>query len=282
MKMPWSYDEWGCKFVRLNKIDMGQIKGHPLREWSQLKKYKFPDANGPKLYEGMEDRFIDSDGKYILTGIFMFLFERLHALRGFENVLLDLLINQEKISNLADRIVEFNIAIIDNIASRFPGRIHGIHVTDDWGTETASFISPALFKEFFEPRYRRIIDVAKGYNWHFWLHTCGKVDGLIDSFIDLGIDVLNMQQPLVMGIENLGERFGGRVCFAGTCDIQHSLPVKTLPEIETEVKLIVEKLGTDDGGLFVMEYGDGISIGVARERLEFMLQAFLEHDRWKR
>ena len=45
----------------------------------------------------MEQKFEGSEGKYIKTGIFMLLFERMHALRGFENVLTDFYLKKEKI-----------------------------------------------------------------------------------------------------------------------------------------------------------------------------------------
>jgi len=88
----------------------------------------------------------------------MLLFERMHALRGFANTLTDLYLERERIELLADRIVEFDLGIIQNISERFPGRIHGLLFSDDWGTEENVFIKPQLWREFFKPRYKRIFD----------------------------------------------------------------------------------------------------------------------------
>lgn len=273
-------DEWGCLWVRSEEANMGQVKGHPLQDWKALESFAWPDPDDPAFYEGMEERFTGSEGKYVVTGLFMLLFERLHSLRGFENTLTDLYLEQEKIEMLADRIVEFDIAIIKNISGRFPGAIHGLSFTDDWGTERATFIRPAQWDEFFKPRYKRIFDAIKASGWHVWMHSCGKVDGIIESLIGIGVDVLNLQQPRVLGIEETGKRFAGRVCFSSTCDIQHTLPFKGEKEIEDEARLLMDCWGTEKGGFILSEYGDGRAIGVADDKKKIMFDAFMKYDRW--
>jgi len=94
-------DEWGCLWVRSEAENMGQVKGHPLAEWNALDRYHWPDPENPGFYQGMEERFENSNDKYIITGIFMLLFERMHALHGFQNTLTDLYLEREQIEILA-------------------------------------------------------------------------------------------------------------------------------------------------------------------------------------
>ncbi len=277
-----NFDEWGCCWVRSQMANMGQVKGHPLENWSTLKSYKWPDPNNPSLYEGMESRFGGSKGKYILTGIFMLLFERMHSLRGMENVLADLYLETERIEMLADKIVEYDIAVIRNIAERFPGRIHAFSFTDDWGSETATFISPVKWGEFFKPRYARIFEAARKAGWHIWMHTCGKVNEIIEGLIDIGLDVINLQQPRVLGIEEIGQQFRGHICFESLCDIQRTLPSGNPEQIRAEAQLLLENWGTDKGGFILSDYGEGKAIGVEVKKKKIMLEAFQEFDPWKR
>ncbi len=275
-------DEWGCLWARTEQSNMGQVKGHPLLDWSALDHFRWPDPDNPSFYEGMEGRFAATEGKYILTGIFMLLFERLHSLRGFENTLADLYLETERVEMLADRVVEYDIAIIRNISSRFPGQIHGLSFTDDWGTEKATIVSPTKWDEFFKPRYKRIFDAIKAAGWHVWMHSCGKVNGIMEGLIEVGVDVLNLQQPRALGIEEIGRQFAGRVCFSTTCDIQHTLPFKGEQDIIDEARLLMECWGTERGGFILSEYGDGRAIGVPDEKKKIMLDAFLKYDRWKK
>lgn len=276
-----TFDEWGCLWRRTEVANMGQVKGHPLADWSAIGDFRWPDPEDPALYEGMADRFAGSEGKYVCTSLFMLLFERIHALRGFENALTDLYLERERLEDLADRIVRYDIGIIENIVARFPGRIHGFRFTDDWGTERATFIRPELWDEFFKPRYKRIFDAAHAAGWHVWMHSCGKIDAILEGLIEIGLDVINLQQPRVLGIEEIGRRFRGRICFESLCDIQHTLPFEGAAAIREEARLLLEHWAAPAGGFILSDYGDGAAIGVPVEKKRIMLEAFLEADPWR-
>ena len=276
-----TYDEWGCLWVRTEEKNMGQIKGHPLSDWSALDTFNWPDPDTEAFYEGMEKKFQDSEDKYILTGIFMLLFERIHSLRGFENTLLDFYLEREKIEALADRIVDYNIKIIKNISERFPEKLQGFHFTDDWGSESALLINPELWREFFKPRYQKIFDAVKEAGWHVWMHSCGRINEIIPDLLALGVDVLNLEQPRALGIEEIGERFAGKVCFSTGCDIQRTMPHEELAYIRREAKLLIDKWATDAGGFILTDDENGDDLGVPLEKRKQMVDAFTEYDRWK-
>lgn len=280
-EMNEALDEWGCLWVRTEMQNMGQVKGHPLSNWERLDSFRWPDPDNPALYDGMERHFAGSDGKYVTTGIFMLLFERMHALHGFANTLADLYLERERIELLADQIVAFDLRIIRNIADRFPGQIHGFSFTDDWGTQEDVFIRPVLWDEFFGPRYKRIFDACHEVGWHVLMHSCGRVNKIIGSLIDIGLDVINLQQPRALGIKEIGEQFQGRVCFESLCDIQHTLPFATREQICAEAHLLLDCWATSKGGFILGDYGDGAAIGVSDETKQVMLKAFLDADRWR-
>jgi len=277
-----TYDEWHCLWTRSEAANMGQVKGHPLEDWAALQAYRWPDPDDPAYYEGMEDRFEGSETKYVQTGIFMLLFERMHSLRGMANVLTELYTDRGRMAYLADRIVDFDLAVIRNIAQRFPGRIHGFTFTDDWGTELATFVSPKMWCDFFQPRYAKIFDAAHAQGWDVRMHTCGKVNEVIEPLIEIGLDTINLQQPRALGIEEIGRRFAGRICFESLCDIQATLPFKGAEEIRAEARLLLEHWATPEGGFILSDYGDGEAIGVPLWKKEAMLDAFQEFDPFRR
>lgn len=274
-----SYDEWGCLWQRSEQNNMGQVKGHPLKDWADLENYRFPDPNDSSLYEGMEEQLRNNGtDKYVFVEIFMLLFERLHSLRGFSEVLMDLYVEPEKLSALADAIVDYDIAIIQNIQKRFPGQIQGFSCTDDWGSELNTFISVDMWNEFFKPRYKKIFDACKKAGWHIWFHSCGKITNFMEGFLELGVDVLNLQQPRVLGIEEFGQKYAGKVCFATLCDIQHTLPYKGEEEIREEVRLLCKYWATGEGGLILMDDGNGEALGISDEKRRIMLDEFLKQN----
>jgi uroporphyrinogen decarboxylase len=126
-----------------------------------------------------------------------------------------------------------------------------------------------------------MFDAVHAVGWHVWMHSCGKVNAILGSLIDIGLDVINLQQPTVLGIEEIGEKFRGRICFSSLCDIQHTLPFKGAEEIREEARLLLRYWAAPNGGFILSDYGDGRAIGVELEKKRIMLDAFLEADPWK-
>ena len=276
-----SQDLWHCGWTRTETHNMGQITVHPLDDWSKAKDFRWPDPDKPSNFEGVEEKFAGTEGKYVTTDIFMLLWERMQALRGFENVFTDLYLERENVEDLADRIVSFDIAIIKNMARRFPGKIDGLTFTDDWGTENALMIDPKIWRGFFRPRYEKIFRACHDAGWHVWMHCCGKVNEIIGDLIEIGCDVINLQQPRLLGIKEIGEQYAGKICFQATCDIQRTMPVKDIPEIREEAKLLLDSWGTEKGGFILCDYGDDAAIGCTAEKTQAMFDAFLHYDRWR-
>jgi len=106
------------------------------------------------------------------------------------------------------------------------------------------------------------------------LHSRGRIYDFVPYFIDAGVDVLNMQQPQLYGIEDLGRRFGGEICFPATADIQRMLPSGSPEIVGAEVRELVENWSTPKGGLIVQSYVDPESLELKPEMNRWMLQAF--------
>lgn len=276
-----SIDDWGCVWRRSNLRNMGQVAKFPLSNWNFLDKYKFPDPDKELLYDNFVEKLDKGEDKYVITQLCPFTFTRLHFLRGFENTMTDFYEEEEKIDYLIRKITDYEIRIIHNIAQLSKERIHGILFCDDWGTERSGFISPEMWDRFFKKEYKRVFDACKKSGWDIWLHTCGKMNDYIPSLLEIGLDVLNLQQPLVNGIRETGEKFAGKVCFSSLCDIQKTLLFGTADEIEEQAIELMKYWGTPDGGFILSDYNDAQAIGVGEERKKIMYDAFKTHDRWK-
>jgi uroporphyrinogen decarboxylase len=279
-------DHFGCVWAKSdlrNVHDMGQVVGHPLEDWKALKTYHWPDPDDPAHYAGMAGMLAapEAEGRYIHVGIFMLLFERMHSLRGFARTLEDLYLEPNLSAELADRLVEFDLRVIRNAAYAVGAdRIQALTCTDDWATQTGPLVAPTFWRQFFQPRYRRIFDQCHRLGWDVNLHSCGKVNDLIEPLIEAGLDVINLQQPRALGIEEIGRRYRGRICFESTCDIQATLPSKSIAEIRDEARLLMEHWATPQGGFVLYDYGPSETIGSTDEKKRGMLDAFLESDPW--
>jgi len=273
-------DEWGCVWHKPDEDsgvrNMGQPKGHPLTSWELLDEINFPDPDDDWRYGAIEEALANADDRYVMIGCGFTLFERMHYLRGFEALLADLHTEPELVHELAERVLAYPVGVARNIGRRFRGRIHAMSMTDDWGTQQASIISLPMWREFFKDRYARLYGAIHDAGMHAWMHSCGHVNDVIEEWIDCGLDVVNLQQPTNLGIEEIGRRYRGRICFLSLCDIQTTLPFGTEEDIRREAKLLLEHWATPEGGFILGDYGDGAAIGVSDERKMLMLRAFCE------
>jgi hypothetical protein len=275
-------DEWGCVWGHTDMKNMGQVVGHPMEDGypDDLSQTVFPDYHDPSRYAHYADRIALGKAKkrYICTSLFFVLWERLHALRGFENALCDLLTDRENIERLADHVVEVNLGFVHEVGRRFSGQIDAITMTDDWGTQQAAFISFDLWTEVFLPRYKRLFDTMHEYGFDVWVHSCGKVNEIIEGYIQAGVDVVNLQQPRALGIEEIGRRYGGQITFESLCDIQATLPSGDESKIDADVEALMTHWARPDGGFLFSDYGDGAAIGVGSlDTKRYMYEQF---SRW--
>ncbi|MFA6562536.1 MAG: uroporphyrinogen decarboxylase family protein [Verrucomicrobiia bacterium] len=267
-------DDWGCGWSATDLANIGQVKDCPLDSWSALDCYRPPNPRNPFYYDRLGPLIDAAGDRYVVLTAHSLLFSRLHKLRGFAATMEDFYLEPERVHRVLDMIVDFKVQQCLELKRRFGDRIHGLFVTDDWGTQAGPFIGQNLFDEFFAPRYRIIFDAIHACGWHVILHSCGRVNALVPSFLNLGADVLNMQQSRSYGLVEFGEQFRGKICFLATVDIQSTMPRGVEPEIREETRLLARHWRTAEGGLIVFDYGAWEAVGVSLEAPRVMFDEF--------
>jgi uroporphyrinogen-III decarboxylase len=85
---------------------------------------------------------------------------------------------------------------------------------------------PADFEEFVHDMDKPIGDAVHNAGGHVWVHSHGKVADFIDSFIDMGVDILNPLEPPKNGDIDMNKiiaRYGNRIGWEGNIEIQEIL-----------------------------------------------------------
>jgi uroporphyrinogen-III decarboxylase len=244
----------------LQKGILGQVKGHPLEDWNALKTYRFPRP--PKL-----------ERKY-LTGSGCNLFERMQWLRGFENLLIDLVTKRKEVYYLRDEIIRYNLEVI---RESIEFDVDGISFSDDWGTQNGLMIRPSLWREFFKLAYKKMFDEVKKAGKHILFHSDGYIMDIIPDLIELGVDVLWEAELQVNGIDVLAEKFGGKICFLGNLDTQRILPFGSVEEVKNHAIHAIQALGNYDGGFI----GDcEIHPDIPLCNVRAMFEAFMKYGKY--
>jgi len=97
-------------------------------------------------------------------------------------------------------------------------------------------MSPNDFQQFVHDADKPIGDLIHNGGGHFWVHSHGKVADFIESFIDMGVDVLNPLEPPKNGdidMKDIIARYGRRIGWEGNIGIQEILlsPQERLREL---------------------------------------------------
>ena len=223
---------------------MGQPKCPPIREYEDLKTYAFPDpmAEGRMAsVRQMRQRYPD---KYLIASLGISGFNLVTFLRGFEETLVDLYTEPEQILRLTDQVMDFECGIIRRFARE---GADAAGFGDDWGTQSTLMISPELWRTCFKPRYKRQFDLAHQLGMSVFFHSCGYVWDIIPDLIEIGADILNLNQPDLFGVEALGDRFAGQVCFSCPVDHQTTAVTGSDEEIDSYVRRLKKNLGKKAG-----------------------------------
>lgn len=261
--------EWGFEWEKLDDT-MGQPKNPPIKTWRDFDSYIPPDSHAIGRYEKMKSSIEENADKYIIAGLGITGFNMVTFIRGFENTLEDLYFERDNIEKLIDMVFSFEEGIISCFGS-YP--VDAVGFGDDWGTQNSLMISPKLWREVFKERYKKQFDLVHSYGMHVYFHCCGYIYDIIPDLIEIGVDILNLNQPDLFGIEKIGKDFGGKVCF--NCPVDHQTVAinGTRDEIFEYVKRLNESLGNFNGGFigYIEEYH---SVGMSDENYNNIVEAF--------
>lgn len=246
-------DEWGTTWnCRIFGV-AGHPKVYPFNNWEEAVNYKFPSISAITS-SSFESNIITSEQKekYLIFNGWISIFERLHGLRPFEEVLTDILISDPHLMNFLDELVKYWIKVIDYIIAI---DTDVVVFADDWGTQRSPLIPPDLFREIFKPLYSKLFSHVKNAGKKVFLHCCGFMDEILDDFIDLGINGI---WPQITLYENDGSFFSkckdNRVAFFIHPDRQYLIPRGTPDQIEDYIQKCAKRcreLG--GGGIFYVE-----------------------------
>ncbi len=263
-------DEWGCVWDSLTDDYLGQVIGHPLDDWGKLDSYRWPEPTVG--IEGVDEMVAavkaDDHQHYSLIEVGT-LWHQTNWLRGFENSLMDVLDDAPEMYLLRDHITDFLLKRVD-ILLQHRQYIDGILVNDDWGTQQTLMIRPEYWRKVYKPCYAKIVAAIHSGGLNAHLHSDGVIDAIIEDLIEIGFDEVNPQVSC-MDIEDLGRRFGGRVCFRADMDRQYVLPFGTPAEVAALVERLYDAFGRHNGGY--VGYGQ-IGTDVPLANGEAMLAAF--------
>jgi len=261
--------EWGYAWKTLDDT-MGQPDIRPLADPAALSTYQPPDPYAPGRFDGLDAAIAQHPERFAKFGLGITGFNIATFLRGFGELLMDFYLEPQQAERIVDLVFDYETGLIEQ-AVQHP--IDAVTFGDDWGTQKGLMVQPELWRRVFKPRYAAQFARVHRGGKKVWFHTCGDVWAILPDLIEVGVDVLELLQPDIFGVERLAKTFGGQVCFCCSIDHQRRAISGTRDEIFAYARLLRDMLGAFNGG-YIAYIEDYASLGMSEQNYQWIRQAF--------
>ena len=257
-----SRDRWGT----LITWPEGQVSGMPhvtdddkvVPDVCEWRKY----VNVPNLIadcqNGWEEaraakQTINDRGKLAMSLATTGVFEQLHFLMGFEDMLMNFLLEPEAMHELCEVVGDYRATYMQILVDNLKPDVILSH--DDWGSKHSLFISPELWREFIKPQYEKCYKVLTDAGVIIIHHADSFCEPIIEDMVDIGIDIWQGALP-ENDIVRLQKELDGRMVMMGGCDMSKiDLPESTEEMIRAETRRACEQYTAQGNFIVSFTYG---------------------------
>ena len=269
-------DAWGCVWYNIQDGLEGQVVEHPLADWGALSSYRPPDPlrqaeRGERDWEQIEREIAERKRKGLLTwGAGERLFDRLYFLRGFNNLMLDFADEPPELPRLIEMLEAYEVALVRRWLEI------GVDVMKfhtDIGTQRGLMISPASFRKYLKPMFKRLFQLCREAGTHVYLSSDGRMLDIVDDLIECGVSVHDPQLR-ANTLKGIVRAYKYRLCAAVDLDRQ-AFPFMEPDDVRRQVRNVVDEMRCPEGGVMLMAYIHGANVPL--RNIEAMCEAMLDY-----
>ncbi len=250
--------------TEIDVIGVGHSKGseaayhmtrmhHPLQGCDSLEEisaFPLPQFNRQEnqpLFDQVTS--LHQKGLAAMCAMQMTIWEAAWYIRSMPDLLMDMMLEDEKATVLFDRITDYAIR---RVRLYTEAGVDILSMGDDVGMQSGPMMSVELWEKWIKPKFKSVIDAAREINPEVlvFYHSCGDATAFIPGLIDCGVDILNPIQPECMDFNKIHEIYSDRLSFWGTLGTQQLLPFGTPGEVR-EVSLERIRTAGTKGGLIL-------------------------------
>ena len=251
-------DDFGCVWETADDGITGTVTGHPLADYAALAHFTPPYPEvcmgiGPIDWKKEERRIAEAHSKgQCAIGALRHghTFLQLSDLRGYQNLLFDMMDDEPRLWQVIEMVEHFNAAIVDHYLALGADQIS---YPEDLGMQVGPMLSPECFLQYIFPSYKRLMAKSQQAGKIVHMHSDGDIRQLVEYLTHGGVQIINLQDR-VNGIDWIREHFHEKVCIELDIDRQYVTVEGTPREIDDWIRMEVETLGSKKGGL-MMIYG---------------------------
>ena len=189
-------NEWGITYI----WPEGQIGAFPnhddahrvlkdVTRWREVVKapsVEFSDEQWAPAIEHAES--VDRKDQFVTVFFASGTFEMTHNLMGMEDAMMNLYKQPQHMRDLIEYLTDYELRYAEQVIERL--RPDALFHHDDWGGQISSFMSPAMFADFYLEPYKRAYRFWKDHGVELIVHHSDSyAANLVEHMIEMGIDI---------------------------------------------------------------------------------------------
>jgi hypothetical protein len=267
-------DAWGCVWRTAMDGIEGAVVEHPLADWAALDRYTPPSPEHTNGVDALDwdairrrvaaarERGAVAQGSLRHGHTFLLL----TYLRGYENVVTDMCLEDPRLETLLGTVTAFNLGLVQRYVD---AGVEWMAYPEDLGMQHGPMLAPEQFRRWIRPAYERLTAPARDAGCVIHMHSDGDIRALADDLLAVGFDALNLQDT-PNGIDWIAATLKGRVCIDLDLDRAGVSRFGTPAGIHAHVRDAVDRLAGPDGGLMLLY---GLYPGVPLENVAAVMDA---------
>jgi uroporphyrinogen-III decarboxylase len=257
--------ETGRAFIKRGLLD----KEDSLKLFEEF----LPDPDHPARYERVSDWIARFKGEYAVFARIRMGSAPLLESMGIEQFAFNVFDRPDFVKEVHRRFSEWSVRVVEHL-NRMDFDFYWVN--DDLANTKSTFMSPAMYQEFFLP-YQKMVAGAIKKPWVF--HSDGNLMPILEDLLTLGMAGLHPIQQAAMDIAEVKSRYGRRVCLLGNIDLDYTLTQGTPEEVDREVRSRIALVGV--GGGYIITSANSLPDYCKTENVWAMSRAIRKYGKYQ-
>jgi uroporphyrinogen decarboxylase len=245
----------------------------PIQSWEDFENYPWPDP-ARMDFSGLDwaEKNLPENVKVYLPPFA--LYEFLSSFMGYENLCYKIYDEPDLIDAMAQKFGEIRLKHVQIVCDyNCVGMLFG---GDDMGFKTGLLVQKKFLLQKTFPWYKKMVAHAHSKGKPCVLHSCGKIDSLMEELIeDVGFDGRQSYEDVITPATEAKRRWGDRIAVVGGLDMDFIVRA-TPEEVRQRTREVLEICMP--GGGFCLGVGNTVANYIPLENYLTMLD---EGRRWK-
>lgn len=225
----------------------GMSVSHPMAAFDsvlQVENYNFPNPDDfdVKISQVQKDW---AKNHCLIGGTWAPFFHDSIELVGMEKFFVDMYVNPVMAQTVIEKCFEFYFELDRRMFEQHGDIIDMYFIGNDFGSQRQLLMPPDMWRKFYKPYLKRLIEQARSYGCVTATHSCGSIRSIIPDLLEIGVDAIN---PIQINADNMNpieliKEFGADTVFFGGIDENNILLNCSVEKVREETRRIIDILG---------------------------------------